>query len=227
MDDFALQIGLLFFYVGFWGFYPLFQAIYAFPLERKMLEKERSSGMYKLSSYVMALTVGDLPMVLILPTAFFSITYWMTGLTHTVVSFFATLLVLLYSVLVFQGLGFAIGAAVMDIQSAITLGSVIMLSFLLAGGFYVQRVPTFISWVKYLSVSQYTYKLMLISQYKATDTYRCGADENEICFVADFPSIRNVGLDGGAMAVLALTIMLLLYRVIAYLALMRIGVTRK
>lgn len=183
--------------------------------------------MYKLSSYFMALTVGDLPMVLILPTAFFSITYWMTGLTHTAVSFFSTLLVLLYSVLVFQGLGFAIGAAVMDIQSAVTLGSVIMLSFLLAGGFYIQRVPRFISWVKYLSVSQYTYKLMLISQYKATDTYRCGADETEICFVGDFPSIRNVGLDGGAMAVVALAIMLLLYRAIAYLALMRIGVTRK
>ncbi|GFS39139.1 ABC-2 type transporter family protein [Actinidia rufa] len=220
------QIGLLFFNSGFWGFFPLFQAIFTFPQERMMLEKERSSGMYRLSSYFMARTVGDLPMELVLPTIFITITYWMAALKPAAANFLETLLVLLYSVLVSQGLGLALGALVMDQKSATILGSVIMLSFLLAGGYYVQHVPAFISWIKYISISQYTYKLMLGSQYSPNDTYPCGSN-NGTCLVGDFPAIKLVGLGGQAMSVVALGIMLIGYRLIAYVALMRIGVTRK
>ncbi|KAL7218219.1 hypothetical protein ACSBR2_011486 [Camellia fascicularis] len=218
------QIGLLFFYSGFWGFFPLFQAIFTFPQERLMLEKERSSGMYRLSSYFMARIIGDLPMELVLPTVFLTITYWMAGLKPKAENFMETLFVLLYSVLVSQGLGLALGAAVMDQKSATMLGSVIMLSFLLAGGYYVQHVPAFIAWIKYISISQYTYKLLLGSQYKPTDTYPCG--DTGTCLVGEFPSIKLVGLDGQVLSVVAMAAMLIGYRLMAYVALMRIGVTR-
>ncbi|KAK3408019.1 hypothetical protein EUGRSUZ_J00337 [Eucalyptus grandis] len=164
------KIGLLFFYSAFWGFYPLFNAIFTFPKERMMLEKERSSGMYRLSSYFMSRIVGDLPMELILPTVFVAITYWMAGMKPTAGNFLYTLFVLLYSVLVAQGLGLAIGAVVMDQQSATILGSVLMLTFLLAGGYYVQNVPPFIAWIRYLSISHYTYKLLMTSQFRPDDT---------------------------------------------------------
>ncbi|XAR56131.1 hypothetical protein NMG60_11036482 [Bertholletia excelsa] len=219
------QIGFLFFYSSFWSFFPLFQAIFTFPQERQMLGKERSSGMYRLSSYYMARTIGDLPMELILPTIFTIITYWMTGLKHTALNFLYTLSVLLFNVLVCQGMGLAIGALVMDQKSAATLGSVIMLAFLLVGGYYVQHVPAFIAWIKYLSVNQYIYKLLLGSQYKASDSYPCG--EGGTCFVGDFPSIRLVGLERQGICVVALAIMLVGYRLIAYIALMRIGVKGK
>ncbi|CAA2938488.1 ABC transporter G family member 9 [Olea europaea subsp. europaea] len=219
------QVGLFFFYSGFWGFYPLFQAIFTFPQERMMLQKERSSGMYRLSSYFMALTLGDLPMELVLPTVFVTITYWMAGLKATAVNFFCALFVLLYSVLCSQGLGLAIGALVMNQKSATTLGSVIMLSFLLVSGYYVQHVPKFIGWIKYLSITNYTFKLLLNSQYKRGDTYPCGT--NTTCLVEDFPSVKPVGLGGVAISLVALSIMLVVYRLIAYLVLMRIGVVRK
>ncbi|CAL5405804.1 unnamed protein product [Camellia sinensis] len=220
------QIGLLFFTSEFWSFYSLFEAIFMFPQERKMLAKERSSGMYRLSSYFMARTVGDLPMELVLPTAFLTITYWMAGLKPTAVNFCETLFVLLYSVLVSQGLGLALGALIMDQKSASTLGGVIMLSFHLTGGFYVQHVPKFIAWIKYISISQYTYKLLLGSQYKASDTYPCAA-KNGTCLAGDFPSIKLVGLDRYGLSVFALGIILLGYRIVAYIALMGVGVTSK
>ncbi|THG10359.1 hypothetical protein TEA_004167 [Camellia sinensis var. sinensis] len=220
------QIGLLFFTLEFWSFYSLFEAIFMFPQEHKMLAKERSSGMYRLSSYFMARTVGDLPMELVLPTAFLTITYWMAGLKPTAVNFCETLFVLLYSVLVSQGLGLALGALIMDQKSASTLGGVIMLSFHLAGGFYVQHVPKFIAWIKYISISQYTYMLLLGSQYKASDTYPCSA-KNGTCLVGDFPSIKLVGLDRYGLSVFALGIILLGYRIVAYIALRGVGVTSK
>ncbi|XVF18936.1 hypothetical protein REPUB_Repub11eG0066600 [Reevesia pubescens] len=162
------QIGLLFFSSGFWGTFPLFQAIFTFPQERMMLEKERSSGMPRTSP-------------------------WCLG---------------------------------KDLKSATVLGSVIMLSFLLAGGFYVQHVPPFISWIKYISINHYTYKLFLGSQYKPNETYHCG-DPGKVCLIGDFPSIKTVGLDEQVSSAIALAIMLVAYRLIAYLALMRIGVTKK
>ncbi|KAL0328502.1 UNVERIFIED_CONTAM: ABC transporter G family member 9 [Sesamum calycinum] len=219
------QVGLFFFYSGFWGFYPLFQAIFTFPQERMMLAKERSSGMYRLSSYFMALTLGDLPMELVLPTVFFVITYWMAGLKPDPRCFFSGLFALLYSVLCSQGLGLAIGAAVMNQKSATILGSVIMLTFLLASGYYVQHVPAFISWIKYISISQYTFKLLLGSQFKPGETYPCG--NGKTCLIEDFPMIKPVGLGGHVIAVIALAIMMVGYRLIAYVALMRIGVTKK
>ncbi|KAL2247541.1 UNVERIFIED_CONTAM: ABC transporter G family member 9 [Sesamum indicum] len=219
------QVGLFFFYSGFWGFYPLFQAIFTFPQERMMLAKERSSGMYRLSSYFMALTLGDLPMELVLPTVFFVITYWMAGLKPDPRCFFAGLFTLLYSVLCSQGLGLALGAAVMNQKSATILGSVIMLTFLLASGYYVQHVPAFISWIKYISISQYTFKLLLGSQFKPGETYPCG--NGKTCLVEDFGMIKPVGLGGHAIAVIALAVMLVGYRLVAYVALMRIGVTKK
>ncbi|KAI3986784.1 hypothetical protein MKX01_039758 [Papaver californicum] len=218
------QVGLLFFYSGFWGFFPLFQAIFTFPQERMMLMKERSSGMYRLSSYFFSRIVGDLPMELVLPTVFVSITYWMAGLKATPMNFFHTLFVLLYGVLVSQGLGLAIGALVMDLKSATTLGGVLMLTFLLAGGYYVQHVPKFIAWIKYVSLSHYQFKLLLGSQYSENDTYPCGP--NVSCRVGTFPMIQMVGLDSQLSSVLALLVMLVLYRLIAYLALMRVGVTK-
>ncbi|KAK9025749.1 hypothetical protein V6N11_038606 [Hibiscus sabdariffa] len=175
------QIGFLFFISGFWGLFPLYQAIFTFPQERLMLEKERSSGMYRLSSYFMSIS---------------------------------------------HAMGLAVGALVMDPKTAAILGSVITLAFLLAGGYYIQHVPGFISWIKYISISHYTYKLFLGSQYRTDDTYACSEPE-KVCRVGDFPAINSVGLDGQFISAVALVLMLVVYKFIAYMALTRIGATPK
>ncbi|KAH0775394.1 hypothetical protein KY290_012531 [Solanum tuberosum] len=219
------QTGLLFFYTSFWEFYSVFQGIFTFPQERMMLEKERSSGMYRLSAYFMAMTVGDLPMELVLPTISTVITYWMAGLKPSAGRFFSTLFSLLYNVLVSQSLGLAIGAMVMDEKSATVLALVILISFTLAGGFYVQHVPRFIAWIKHVSITQYAYKLLLGSQYSPGETYTCGL--NATCLVEDSPSIKTIGLGGEGISIVALAVMLFGFRFLAYVALMRIGVTKK
>ncbi|KAL5976183.1 ABC transporter G member 9 [Asimina triloba] len=218
------QVGLLFFYSSFWSMFPLFQAIFTFPNERAMLTKERSSGMYKLSSYFISRMASDMPMGLVLPTIFVIITYWMGGLNPSPGHFFRTLFVLLLNVVVSESLGLAVGATVMDLMNAATLGSVIMLTFLLAGGYYVQHVPVFIAWIKYISLSNYTYKLLLGAQFSADQMYPCGP--NVMCRVVDYPAVKIVGLDKQVVSVVALVIMLVGYRCIAYLALMRLGVTK-
>ncbi|XP_065879424.1 ABC transporter G family member 14 [Euphorbia lathyris] len=214
------RIALLFFFSVFWGFYPLYNAVFTFPQERRMLIKERASGMYHLSSYFLARTFGDLPLELALPTAFVFIIYWMGGLKPDPMTFILSLLVVLYNVLVSQSLGLAIGAILMDIKQATTLASVTTLVFLIAGGYYVQQIPAFIVWLKYLSYSYYCYKLLLGVQYSEDDTYECS--KGVLCRVGDFPAVKSMGLDNLWMDVCVMALMLVGYRLIAYLALHRV-----
>ncbi|KAF5460224.1 hypothetical protein F2P56_020107 [Juglans regia] len=214
------RIALLFFFSVFWGFYPLYNAVFTFPQERRMLIKERSSGMYRLSSYFLARTVGDLPLELALPTAFVFIIYWMGGLKPNAVTFILSLLIVLYSVLVSQSLGLAIGAILMDVKQATTLASVTTLVFLIAGGYYIQQIPPFIVWLKYLSYSYYCYKLLLGVQYKEDDYYECS--KGVLCRVGDFPAVKSMDLNHLWVDVAIMGLMLVGYRLVAYLALHRV-----
>ncbi|PIA50432.1 hypothetical protein AQUCO_01300877v1 [Aquilegia coerulea] len=216
------RVALLFFFSVFWGFFPLYNAVFTFPQERSMLIKERSSGMYRLSSYFLARTVGDLPMELALPTAFVIIIYWMTGLKPDPITFILSLFVVLYSVLVSQSLGLAFGALLMDVKQATTLASVTTLVFLMAGGYYIQQIPPFIVWLKYLSYSFYCYKLLLGVQYTDDDLYECS--KGIFCKVVNFPAIKSVGLNHLWIDVCIMGLMLVGYRLIAYLALHRVQV---
>lgn len=47
-----------------------------------------------------------------------------------------------------QGLGLAIGASLMDLKRATTLASVTVMTFMLAGGFFVKVIKTLISQVE-------------------------------------------------------------------------------
>ncbi|EEF42546.1 ABC transporter G family member 14 [Ricinus communis] len=214
------RIALLFFFSVFWGFYPLYNAVFTFPQERRMLIKERASGMYHLSSYFLARTFGDLPLELALPTAFVFIIYWMGGLKADPITFILSLLVVLYNVLVSQSLGLALGAILMDIKQATTLASVTTLVFLIAGGYYVQQIPSFIVWLKYVSYSYYCYKLLLGVQYREDDYYECS--KGVLCRVGDFPAVKSMGLNHLWIDVCIMALMLVGYRLIAYLALSRV-----
>lgn len=213
------QVGLLFFFSIFWGFFPLFNAIFAFPQERPMLTRERSSSMYRLSSYYFARIAGDLPMELILPTIFVTITYWMGGLKPSFLTFSLTLSIILFNVLVSQGLGLALGAILMDLKKATALSSVIMLVVLLVGGYYIQQMPVFIAWLKYMSFSHYCYKLLVGVQYTKDEVYECAIGVH--CRVQDFPAIKVVGIGNMIWDVAALTVMLVGFRVLAYIGLRR------
>ncbi|KAJ8649626.1 hypothetical protein MRB53_002649 [Persea americana] len=198
------QAGLLFFIAVFWGFFPVFTAIFTFPQERAMLIKERAVDMYRLSAYFLARTTSDLPLDLFLPVIFLLIVYFMAQLRLSVSSFFLTMLIVFLSIVAAQGLGLAIGALMMDVKKATTLASVTVMTFMLAGGFFVKRVPVFISWIRYLSFNYHTYRLLLKVQYNHMT-----------------PSINGIHPDNGLKEVVAMIAMVFGYRFLAYLSLRR------
>ncbi|XP_072977594.1 ABC transporter G family member 22-like [Typha angustifolia] len=199
------QAGLLFFISVFWGFFPVFTAIFTFPQERAMLNKERAVDMYKLSAYFMARTTSDLPLDLFLPIIFLLIVYFMAGLRQRSESFFLSMLIVFLSIIAAQGLGLAIGATLMDVKKATTLASVTIMTFMLTGGFFVKSVPFFISWIRYLSFNYHTYRLLLKVQYGHAP-----------------PALGVTHLDNGVREVVALIAMVFGYRLLAYISLRRV-----
>ncbi|KAL9256774.1 ABC transporter G family member 25-like protein [Drosera capensis] len=217
------RLGLLFFISIFWGVFPSFSAVFAFPQDRAIFLKERASGMYSLSPYFMARIVGDLPMELILPVVFLTMIYWMTTLKPDLVAFLLTLIVVLGYVLVAQGLGLAIGAIIMDAKRAATVATVTMLAFVLTGGFYVHQMPRFLAWIKYVSPTYYCYRLLIYVQYGGgkgiSSLLGCSNHWGRATMRCKFME-EDVGGQIDAMAsVVILVVMFVAYRLLAYFAL--------
>ncbi|KAK8371156.1 hypothetical protein V6Z12_A01G226200 [Gossypium hirsutum] len=196
------QAGLLFFIAVFWGFFPVFTAIFTFPQERAMLGKERAADMYRLSAYFLARTTSDLPLDLILPVLFLLVVYFMAELRLSASHFFLSMLTVFLCIVAAQGLGLAIGATLMDLKRATTLASVTVMTFMLAGGYFVKKVPVFISWIRYMSFNYHTYKLLLKVQYQDI-----------------MPTVNGIKTDSGLKEVGALVAMIFGYRFLAYLSL--------
>ena len=176
-------VGLVFFILLMLSFRAAFLALFTFPSEFKMMLKERASGMYRLSAFYIARMLSDLPMDLSLPTLFFIIVYWMGGLRANAAAFFAMYGTVILSVLVAQGIGLLLGAAVMNPKTAQTIASVTLLIIVLTGGFFVTDIADWIGWMRYLSYVYYALGLMLYIEFDGGDRqiYSCVDPISETC----------------------------------------------
>ncbi|KAK1397229.1 hypothetical protein POM88_007180 [Heracleum sosnowskyi] len=114
------------------------------------------------------------------------------------------MLIVFLCIVAAQGLGLAIGATLMDLKKATTLASVTVMTFMLAGGYFVKNVPVFISWLRYISFNYHTYKLLLKVHYEDV-----------------IQQMDGTRIDSGLTDVCALVAMVFGYRVLAYLSLRR------
>ena len=69
------------------------------PAERSTIEKERASGMYRLSAYYTAKSVSELPVLAVRPTLLYTISYWMSGLNRSPMYFVGLLVILTMAIL--------------------------------------------------------------------------------------------------------------------------------
>ena len=88
--------------------------------------------------------------------------------------------------------------------------------------FIFQVIPVWIGWIKYVAFTYYSYRLTMKIQYTNADTYGCGPVGNEAsvqCPMTDV--LKGIPLGGGWTESYALLIMVVGYRLLAYVALRR------
>lgn len=149
--------GFVFFFMTYWLMNACFSGIMTFPQERQILLKERAAGSYQLSAFFLAKTISEAPIRLLLPCIYLVISYWMAGLNPSAAAFFGTAGTMLIVTLTGESLGLFLGTATMDLQKAIVACALSMLTSMLVGGFFIETIPSWLDWLKYLSVFKYAY----------------------------------------------------------------------
>ena len=150
-----------FFTMTFWVFDAMFQSFMAFPSERTVILKERASGSYRLSAYFMGKTTSEMPARLVLPLIYMVISFWMASISTSFSMFVATTFISLLSVMAGEAIGLLVGATIYDTEKGMTFMTVISLFLALVGGFFVENVPSFLVWTKYLSPFKYSFDASL------------------------------------------------------------------
>ncbi|CAG8479463.1 7736_t:CDS:10 [Diversispora eburnea] len=155
--DIVDRYGSIFFTCTFWSFHPMINTITSFPLDLEVLKKERQSRSYRLLAYFLSKQSAELILAIIHPIFYVTIVYWVSGLIPN-----GSIIV---SSLIAQSFGYLFGAAFLNVQKALIIATVFMLTTMLLGGFYVQSLPEGLSWMKYLSFSYYGYSLLMHIQF--------------------------------------------------------------
>ncbi|XP_010676075.2 ABC transporter G family member 26 isoform X2 [Beta vulgaris subsp. vulgaris] len=214
------QVGLMFYICIFWTSSSIFGAVYVFPFEKIYLVKERKADMYRLSVYYVCSTLSDMLAHILYPTCFMAIVYFMAGFKRTIECFFLTLFAILLIAFTSQGAGELFGAAVLSIKRSGMIASLILMLFLLTGGYYVQHIPKFMRWLKYTSFMYYGFRLLLKVQYSGDQLYECES-RGGCRHLQSSPSFDTVNLNGGLQEVWILLAMAVGYRLLAYISLRR------
>lgn len=213
-----------------------------FSPERQVLHKERSSGTYHLSAYFLAKTISSLPVRLILPTLYVCISYplaielspqpdvtFANNSLQKTQSFFGVLMVLILTAYAGEAIGLFVGSITLNISLALSMCTAIALSMLIFGGFYVQFLPPYVSYLSYLSTVRYSFDALMQIEFKSTERILCednGVHYFEACVSSDAAMSNEVpiaafGSDSHSLwiNVVVLIIMSIAFRIASYLAL--------
>lgn len=166
------RMGAVFFIAAHWGFTPLFDAVSSFPMERMVVNKERSAGWYRLSAYYLAKMTSELVLILLQPTVFVVISYWIVGL-NGVTSFFATIGTVFINSIAGQSFGFFIGIACVQVNQAMTVSITFQMAIMLLGGLFTRNIPFWIDWLKYLSFLHYSFHSLMVLEFQHAKPVLC------------------------------------------------------
>ena len=92
-----------------------------------------------------------------MPLVYMTISFWMGGMSTSFSLFVYTTLISLLSVLAGESFGLLVGAAIDEMDRALTTTTLVSLLMMIVGGFYVENVPSFLVWIKYISPFKYSF----------------------------------------------------------------------
>ena len=168
------RASLIFFMLIFWPLEMTFAGILSFQNERSIIQKERATGSFQLSTYYLSKCLSETPLKLVLPTFSFTIVYWMGNMNSNFGIFIAMLIFVLMCVLIAESLGLLFGALFGSIGRAWVAGNVILLGLLLIGGYFVENIPYWLSvWIKWISFYKYAYDATIQLEFMGDRVFQC------------------------------------------------------
>ena len=159
--DIFMRSSLCFWLTGTWTFFPLFNALFLFGMDKTLVGKELSINSYRLSAYYVAKTMVSLPAFFIWAWVYHVIVHFVTGLNDSFLSYLCLYLSLMLNILACQGIGLLISAGVSQeyILTSCILCVTAMFSY---GGFFVpvNSMDPLYRWVVYIDPINYSFRLV-------------------------------------------------------------------
>ncbi|ORX96864.1 hypothetical protein K493DRAFT_216728, partial [Basidiobolus meristosporus CBS 931.73] len=161
-----------------------------FAEERNVLLREHGGGYYSVSAYFFSKIIVELPINIIMPIIFSSITYWMIGLQADAGKFFIYMLVNVMVALCGSALGILLGSFFKRLQIALAITPAIVLPLMMFGGLLVNNgsAPAYFAWIQWISPIKYGFAALAKNQF--TDLVILGQSVGE-------QQLRSLSLDGG------------------------------
>ena len=131
----------------------VFGTVNAFPVEKRIVDRERTAGAYAVLPYYAAKWIAEFPFVALGPILFSCIVYWMIGFVNEASRFLTFVGIIVAINVVAVSWGMFMSAAAKSVQQAQAFAPLIVIVFLLFGGFYANtdNIPNAIAWISEVS----------------------------------------------------------------------------
>ncbi|XP_021726762.1 ABC transporter G family member 8-like [Chenopodium quinoa] len=194
--------------------------------ERPILLRETSSGVYRVSSYLIANTLVFLPYLLVISIIYSFSVYFLVGLCATWLSFGYFVLVIWVIVLMANSFVLFLSSVAPTYIAGTSLVTVILAGFFLFSGYFIgkESMPKYWVYMQYLSMYKYALDALLINEYSCLVT-KCLVwyEESKSCMVTGHDVLVKRGLHEGQRwnNVYVLVGFFVLYRVLCLLVLIK------
>ncbi|KAJ6818768.1 ABC transporter G family member 23-like [Iris pallida] len=192
--------------LGFFAFslsFLLSSTVEALPIflqERRVLMRESSRRMYRLSSYMLANTVVFAPFLLVVALLFAGPVYWLVGLNPSLGAFVFFALVVWLIVMMAGSLVLFLSAVSPDFILGNSLICMFLGVFFLFSGYFIPKesIPKYWVFMYYMSLYRYPLDSLLINEYWSLRD-KCFSwqeeDGNPVCSLTGGDVLRNRGLE--------------------------------
>ncbi|ODM98292.1 Protein white [Orchesella cincta] len=167
--------GCIFMIIANLTFSSIFPVTNVFWSELPVFMREHFNGMYRTDTYYLAKTFAELPVYLILPAIFISISYWMVGLNDDIDRFFIAVGTAVLVANVGSSFGYMASTVTPSFETTMALAPVMITPFMLFGGSFLNKdsIPVYFIWLKYLSWFLYGNEALSINQWKGIKNITC------------------------------------------------------
>jgi len=161
------RTGALFFVTINQAFGGIFGTCNAFPIEKKIVDRERTAGAYAVLPYYVAKLLAELPFAALGPFLFGCIVYFLIGFVNEADNFFIFCGIVIVINATAVAWGMFVSSFSNSVEQATGLAPLVAIVSLLFGGFYINsdNIPDSIEWVQELSFFKYGFKAMCLNEY--------------------------------------------------------------
>ncbi|CAG9585744.1 unnamed protein product [Danaus chrysippus] len=216
--------GALFIIIAENTFIPMYSVLNMFPEEFPLLQRELKAGLHSTTIYYVSRMLALLPGLVIEPTLFTLVVYWVAGLRATLYAFGFTVLLAILVLNVAIACGSFFSCAFGSMPLAIAYLVPFDYSLMMTSGLFIKlsSMPKYVSWIRYMSWLMYSNEAMSILQWDGVQNITCTLPENEAPCVSSGQEVLQVydfEKTKFWIDIMALVIMYLTFHLLALLAL--------